>query len=59
MKLSMSRSDKDSKIVTKIRKEFGLQPIRKGNRRCLKCDRNFNSPDLANQKMCRVCRDER
>jgi hypothetical protein len=51
-------SQKDEKMVVKIRREFGLRQIKRGNRKCLCCNRNFASPDIAAQKMCNDCREK-
>jgi uncharacterized paraquat-inducible protein A len=49
-------SQKDEKMVIKIRREFGMRQIKRGKRHCLCCNRIFASPDLAAQKMCFDCR---
>ncbi len=56
--LSKQKQD-DLKSVEKIRAHYSLSPIKKGKRLCLKCDRLFKSDDLANQKTCGYCRQEK
>lgn len=46
----------DAAKLKKIRSDLGLREIKSGKRACLKCDRNFLSQDLANNKMCDNCR---
>ena len=40
----------------KLREHYGLKPVRRGDRRCLRCDKKFFSEDLTNIKMCNTCR---
>lgn len=44
------------KLLTHIRREFGLRVIKMGTRSCLRCDKVFYSPDLACFKVCDYCR---
>lgn len=46
----------DKKAIKKLREQLGLVPIKAGNRKCLCCNKNFASLDLANNKMCADCR---
>lgn len=47
----------DQRNINKLRKELGMRLIRRGNRKCLCCNKNFASPDIATQKMCNRCRE--
>ena len=42
--------------VKKLREHYGLKPVRRGDRHCLRCDRLFFSEDLTNIKMCNLCK---
>lgn len=44
--------------IIKLRKHFGLPPIKTGNRNCLRCGIEFFSEDLRNQFNCYHCRRE-
>lgn len=45
--------------INNMRKSMSLQPIRRGFRECLKCEDQFYSYDLINQKCCDKCRHEK
>lgn len=49
-------SIEDDRYIKKIRSKLGMRQIKRGNRKCLCCNKNFASPDTANQKMCNDCR---
>lgn len=48
----------DQKNLNKLRKELGMRLIKRGNRKCLCCNKNFASPDVAAQRMCNHCREK-
>lgn len=45
---------KAKRNIDKIRKDFGLPPIKEQNRKCLRCDRMFFSTHIANC-ICSLC----
>lgn len=46
----------DIKRMNKERSKNDLPPIRYGNRECLKCEDEFFSENLKQEKMCYKCR---
>lgn len=57
MKLKKSeQSIADKRQIKVMREKLGLPALRSGNRKCLCCNKNFASLDLANQKLCADCR---
>lgn len=50
---------REDQEIARLRARSGLPQIKKGNRRCLCCDKKFKSQDLANEKCCENCRRER
>lgn len=46
---------KDIKRVNKARKELGLQEVKYGDCKCLRCDEIFYSYDIANNRLCIKC----
>lgn len=48
----------DFSKVSDLRKAFGLQEIKRGERECLMCLKPFLSHDLVNMKCCVGCRGE-
>ena len=48
--------DIGTKDIGKLRKDAGLKPIKSGLRPCLKCDKEFLSEDLSNNKICGQCK---
>lgn len=55
LKYRLDVKDENLDSVNKIRKQIGLKIIRRGNRECLKCSKDFYSRDLANNKICDQC----
>lgn len=42
--------------VKRCRRWFKLRSLKPGKRSCLKCDRQFDSPDISSIKMCDSCK---
>jgi hypothetical protein len=58
MKRISKQSQADYQNVQLLRLSIGVAPIKKGNRVCLKCSKQFYSEDLCNMKCCYECRRE-
>jgi len=46
----------EAEQINNLRVHIGMLPVKEGNRKCLCCEKNFFSEDLANQKCCDNCR---
>ncbi len=46
----------EEKDIARLRKKMGLPPIKKGVKKCLKCDIEFYSRDFANERICENCK---
>lgn len=53
-----SSSSSDRKEANRLRRKLGMQEIKTGNLRCLKCNKRFKSKDTCNNKMCDSCRNQ-
>ena len=43
------------RTINKVRSAVNIEPISRGYRKCLRCDKEFFSLDLKSNKMCSSC----
>jgi hypothetical protein len=48
--------DQSKEDINRLRVHLGMRPLRMGDRRCLRCNSNFESQDLERERMCEMCR---
>lgn len=60
-KIDQFKDEFDSKSgnsfsAEKIRKYYGMTPVKTGHRSCLRCERRFFSENLSLLKICNTCK---
>jgi len=51
------RSDREFEEINYMRvHDHGLPPIKRGIKRCMRCEQSFHAEDMANQGYCPACR---
>ena len=44
--------------INELRSQFDLPPLKPGRVTCLRCDREFESWDVASNRICRTCKED-